>query len=225
LQEFTQLPAGTICLFTRPVVPGRTKTRLAHGVGADAAASLAEAFLIDSYNLVTTIHAGRVIVCLAESGPLPELTPRPQTWLQGGGDLGERMAHAAIHALTSDPSWVIIVGSDSPGLPSSHLRRAVHLLQSGADSVLGPAEDGGYYLLGLRRCPPALLSRLDWGTAHAARDTLGRLRDQGFDPQLLPTWFDIDTCEDLGRLQQLLDEGLAVAPETLHALIRLVAPS
>ena len=219
------MPAGTICLFTRPIVAGRTKTRLAHGVGPDVAASLAEAFLIDSYNLVTTIHPGRVIVCLAESGPLPELTPRPQTWLQGSGDLGDRMAHAAIQALTSDPSWVIIVGSDSPGLPSSHLRLVVHFLQSGADSVLGPAEDGGYYLLVLRRCPPELLSRLDWGTPHTANDTLRRLRDQEFDPQILPTWFDIDTREDLNRLQQLIDKGLAVAPETSHTLTRLVAPA
>jgi glycosyltransferase A (GT-A) superfamily protein (DUF2064 family) len=135
------------------------------------------------------------------------------------------MARAAIQALTGDPSWVIIVGSDSPGLPSSHLRQAQHLLQSGADSVLGPAEDGGYYLLGLRRCPPGLLSRVDWGTARAASDTLHRLRGQGFDPQLLPPWFDIDTSEDLNRLQRLLDKGLAVAPETRHTLMRLVAPS
>lgn len=219
------MPAGTICLFTRPIVPGRTKTRLAHTLGPSVAASLAEAFLIDSYNLMLTTHPGRTVVCLAEPGPLPELTPRPQTWLQGTGDLGERMVHAAIQALASDPSWVIVVGSDSPGLPSSHLLQAVHLLQNGADSVLGPADDGGYYLLGLRRCLPGLLSQLDWGTAHTADDTLRRLRGQGFDPQILPSWFDIDTSEDLDRLEQLLDEGLAVAPKTRDTLMRLVAPA
>lgn len=212
---------GSVCLFTKPVIAGRTKTRLAESIGAAAAARLAEAFLIDTYQLVKRTYSGQVVLCLSENGPLPRLEPPPELWSQGTGDLGERMERVFRRALEPARSWVIVIGSDSPGLPPSYLARAISLLDQGHDAVLGPAADGGYYLLGLRRCPPALLTNLRWSTSESASLTLARLRLHGYTTTLLPSWFDVDVASDLERLGRLLARGGIHAPHTALTLDQL----
>jgi uncharacterized protein len=216
--------AGILCIFTRPIAPGLTKTRLIPAYGAANAARLAGAFLRDTYDLVSRLRLGSVVVSVAAQGPLPQLDPPASLWHQGPGDLGDRMTRAAARALSHGYAWIVVLGSDSPGLPPELLIEAVQALDAGASAVLGPAVDGGYYLLGLAHCPPRLLAGLRWDAPDTRAQTIQRLEAQGIRPHLLPEWFDIDVPADLTRLQQLLENKQVHAPHTrsvLEALKRL----
>jgi hypothetical protein len=116
---------------------------------------------------------------------------------QGGGDLGERMKHA-FHEAPSGP--VVMIGADAPGLRARHLRAAFDALK-GADAVFGPAEDGGYWLIGLARKNPApdLFDGVRWSTKHALADTLKSL-PQRFDVRMLETLRDVDEARDLATI-------------------------
>lgn len=96
----------------------------------------------------------------------------------------------------------LLVGTDTPTLPTAYLQRACDALQRGAaDVVLGPSEDGGYYLIGLRRPVPELFTGMPWSSSTVAAETLARIRRLGLRLALLPGWFDVDRGEDLARLR------------------------
>ena len=209
---------GILCIFTRPTTPGLTKTRLIPAYGAANAARLAEAFLLDTYELVSGLKLGSVVVSVAADGPLPRLEPPASIWRQGPGDLGDRMTRVAARALAQDYPWVVLLGSDSPGMPAALLVEAVQALDRGSSAVIGPALDGGYYLLGLADCPPRLLAGLSWSGSDTRTQTIERLEAHGLRPYLLPEWFDIDVPADLARLALLLDENEARAPHTRRVL-------
>lgn len=210
---------GVIAVFAKPPRPGEVKTRLAATVGDSAAAELARAFFDDVWEGVGRLTNARRV--LASTSPELERfgLAAAEVWLQGEGDLGERMERVARRALESAP-WFIAVGSDSPGLPLAALEAAsAALLRS--DAVLGPASDGGYYLLGLRRLEPGLLANLPWSTSGTLAATRARLVERGFSVATTQEWFDVDDAEDLERLRAELARGTLRAPRTATALARL----
>jgi glycosyltransferase A (GT-A) superfamily protein (DUF2064 family) len=89
-----------------------------------------------------------------------------------------------------------------------------------SDAVLGPSDDGGFYLIGLKRCPDGLLSGIGWSQPDTFSQTLSRLRDIGMSVTILETWFDVDTPKDLSRLQALIENGTIIAPRTAEAISR-----
>ena len=109
---------------------------------------------------------------------------------QGGGDLGARMARV--------PAPTIIIGSDCPGVTPELFRVAAHELAE-REVVIGPASDGGYYLIGLARPMPFLFADMAWSTDTVVAETLARLAARGIGPAILPELDDIDTPEDLAR--------------------------
>ena len=111
----------------------------------------------------------------------------------------------------------VAIGTDSPGLPPRLLDAAGRALAT-ADAVIGPCEDGGFYLLGLTRCPPGILADLPWSATDTFARTVARLREHGLEAEVLPPWFDVDTASDLPRLRGLLSRGEIEAPETDRAL-------
>jgi rSAM/selenodomain-associated transferase 1 len=115
---------------------------------------------------------------------------------QEGDDLGEKMYHALewMDAEVDGPS--VIVGSDSPDLPTEWIREGLDALTR-CPMVLGPCQDGGYYLVGSDEPRYALFDGVDWSTSDVLKQTLSRARDCGFSPYMLPRWRDIDTVEDL----------------------------
>lgn len=115
---------------------------------------------------------------------------------QGAGDLGERLHRAAA------PYPVIFIGADAPDLRADHLRSAAAALNAHA-AVIGPATDGGYWLLGLAQAVAALFDAVDWGTDQVFAQTLRRLRASGIEPALLPVLHDLDRPEDLARWPDL----------------------
>jgi glycosyltransferase A (GT-A) superfamily protein (DUF2064 family) len=102
----------------------------------------------------------------------------------------------------------ILIDSDTPTLPTERLERAVAVMkEGGCDLVLGPSEDGGYYLIGLRRLHPELFEGMPWSTPTVLEETLRRARALGLSAFTLPAWYDVDTAADLARLQADLAAG------------------
>lgn len=208
---------GRICVFFKSPVAGSVKTRLIPAVGAERAARLAEAFFLDTWDAVCRLHWADAIV--ATTGPIPNhvKTVDPvRVWAQGDGDLGERLERVLRRAL-SDAPFAMALGADSPGLPTRLLAQARAALDS-CDAVLGPCEDGGFYLLGLRRCPPRLLADIPWSQPHTFAHTLSRLQEAGLKVRTLEPWFDVDQPEDLAKLRHMISDGGVSVPETARAL-------
>lgn len=205
-----------VCIFAKPPVPGTVKTRLAE---PRRAAELARAFLVDTCVAVRAMPWADAVVATTTpfDGDLAAQLGVP-FWLQGDGDLGARLERVLRRALASSPA-AFAIGADTPGLPRELLDRARAALET-ADAVLGPTDDGGFYLIALRRCPDGLLADLPWSTSETFAATLARLRDRGLSTVVLDSWFDVDRPEDLQRLQTLLDTGAVSAPWTVEALNR-----
>jgi rSAM/selenodomain-associated transferase 1 len=182
--------------------PGRVKTRLAAAIGDQAAlrvyTRLAEHTLAEVRALAADGIAVRVHYAPADAGEAV------RTWLGDGplylpqaeGDLGARMRDAFARAFAAGAERVVIVGSDLPELSASLLRRAFELLDS-HPAVVGPARDGGYYLLGLRGTIEGIFAGIEWSTSSVLRATLERLRAAGAEPAILEVLSDVDTVADL----------------------------
>lgn len=209
----------SVCLlvFAKAPRPGAVKTRLAASIGAEAAAQLARAFLADTWQRVNGLGwAAPKLAVPAGTHADFGLHPRPELWLQGEGDLDRKLDTVLTRALATFPS-ALALGADSPSLPLAYLEKARTELAT-ADAVLGPAEDGGFYLLGVKRWKARLLERVAWSTAAACQQTLSALVGAGLRVRVLSPWFDVDTAADLERLRTALGDDPAAAPHTARLL-------
>jgi rSAM/selenodomain-associated transferase 1 len=191
---------------------GRTKTRLAEAIGASAAAELSACFLHDVAAAIEAVDEAlgrRGYGVYAPAGAeqvLRDLFP-PQfgLFLQAGENFGDVLFGAARALLSAGHDCVLLVNGDSPTLPSSFLVQAIEMLRTPGDRVvLGPASDGGYYLIGLKQPHKHLFDRVAWGTKMVARHTRERAAEIGLEVKLLPEWYDIDDIETLGWLHDEL---------------------
>lgn len=206
-----------ICVFAKPARPGEAKTRLIERHGQEGAADLARSFFIDTWRAVSALSWARAIVATTDTGnPQWEAIPPASVWPQGEGDLGERLERIMRRALT-EAELAIAIGADTPGLPGRFLDQACAALAS-ADAVLGPSDDGGFYLVGLSRCPTGLFADLPWSEPSTFAATRARLVDHGMKVRRIDPWFDVDRPEDVERLRGLLSRGTIVAPETAARL-------
>jgi hypothetical protein len=212
-------PDTVICVFAKPPRAGEAKTRLAPAVGLEGAAALARAFLGDVWAGVRRLPWARVV--LASAGPWPEgLLPAPvEVWPQGEGDLGARMERVLRRGLEEAP-YALALGGDSPGLPLAYLEAARAALAE-ADAVFGPSEDGGFYLLALRRLPEGALAGLPWSQPETLAATEARLESLGLRVGRVAPFFDVDLPADLERLEAELASGTLRAPATAEALAAL----
>lgn len=195
--------SGHLLIFAREPVLGRVKTRLAAGIGAEAALATYRELLALTARAIAAAGVPAT-VWLAEE-PVPPCEPaqfRPEwpglPWrVQPPAEsLGARMAHAFSAAFAAGAGQAIIIGTDCPGLSAKLLQRAFELLLS-HDVVLGPAADGGYYLLGMNKLEPELFANKDWSTATVLPDTLADAVRLGLRVAQLPTLHDVDSAEDL----------------------------
>lgn len=207
---------GIIAVFAKPPRPGAVKTRLAASVGDEAAAALARAFLEDTWRSLQSLAGARLVLAGTASESADYGLSSAELWPQGDGDLGARMERIARRALEVAP-WFIALGTDSPGLPTRILDAARAFLER-CDAVLGPAADGGYYLLGLRRAEPGLLAGLPWSAPTTYAATAERLSQRGYTAAAVEPWFDVDEMDDLRRLGAALASGALAAPRTAAAM-------
>jgi len=146
----------------------------------------------------------------------------PERWTlvsQGEGSLGARLWRVCEHLLHAGFSQLILIGSDSPTLPIEHLERARCALEEHPVAI-GPADDGGYYLLGLATRAPSLFEEIDWSTERVFAQTVAKARAAGLTFERLPAHYDVDVPEDLARLESEFDsiEARALAPRTARVI-------
>lgn len=188
------MPDARLVLFTRYPEPGKAKTRLIPAVGEAGAANVHRQL---AERTVAAMRASALEIEIRYTGA--EAT-RFADWLgadlsliaQGDGDLGDRL-RAAIGAPP-----VIFVGADCPDLTADLLREAADALTK-HDVVIGPAEDGGYWLIGISARHDWLFTDMSWGTEAVLPETLRRLAEHDIEPKLLPILADCDRPEDLAR--------------------------
>jgi rSAM/selenodomain-associated transferase 1 len=205
-----------LCILVKAPRPGEVKTRLARKIGPVLAAALARAFFEDTLALARSLPWARVVVAVAGDPAALAVPAGLDVAAQGPGDLGERMERTLVRALAAGDR-ALLVGTDSPGLPVSLLEAARSALSS-HDAVLGPADDGGFYLLGLHRCERGLLSGLPWSRSDTLLHTEARLRSTGRTVARTAGWFDVDEPADLVRLARLTARGEVHAPATARTL-------
>ncbi len=197
--------------------PGRVKTRLSPPLSPDEAAALAQALLDDTVRACLSVTGADLFLGYASSSgssdwfaarfPCAGLLP------QGEGDLGARMARLFESVLGAHAA-AVLVGADLPLLTAARIEAALDALTTPGSVVLGPALDGGYYLVGLRRPQPALFAPMAWSTPGVLAETLQRARGAGLSATLLPPERDLDTPSDLEWLETVrtgLPAGSAVA--------------
>ena len=188
-----------VCVFAKPPIPGIAKTRLALDIGHEAAAALAEALLRDIWQVVCAVEGIVPVLAVSQMRPFPDPFRQAAMWPQGEGDLGAKMERIFRRGLDQF-AGVIAVGSDIPQLRAAHIEDAILALKED-DAVLGPSPDGGYYLLGLKRCPKGLLGNLPWSCCETLRATEHRLRSREFSVRKLQPLSDIDVAADLSLLR------------------------
>ncbi len=206
---------GDVIVFTKAPRPGFGKSRLAAEIGTDAAHELATAFLEDTVER-TTARASRFFVAVAPPDAVPDLMSTlsaTEVFAQAVcGDLGSKLQAAFDEAFASGATSPVLLGSDSPTLPA-HLISIAHRALETSDVVLGPAEDGGYYAIGLRAPAPAVFEGIEWSTPRVLEQTLARCAAAGLEVFFLPYWYDVDDAAGLERLvgDPLLGAATAVA--------------
>jgi rSAM/selenodomain-associated transferase 1 len=216
-------------LFAKWPQRGVVKTRLAAATSAPWAADVAQAFLKDVLLRLTQVDARRVLVYSPKDADKYfaglvrgdfELLP------QVHGDLGERLFAFFSHMLGEGAERVVVVGTDSPTLPVALVEAALDQLQN-ADVVLGPATDGGYYLIGCAQRVPPVFHGIAWSSTSVLAETVSRLQQASLRLALLPPWYDVDTLDDWRMLRgHLLAMRCAgVDPEVPHTEALPAKPS
>jgi rSAM/selenodomain-associated transferase 1 len=199
--------------------PGRVKTRLATTLGDEPVCALYRAFVLDLADRLARLPYEVIWAYDPAPAPFATLLPGARCVAQVEGDLGARMAHAVAAAFDERPGPVMVLGADVPHVSAGCLEEAAAV--AAGRVVLGPAEDGGYYLIALARPAPELFADVPWGGDGVLRATQDRARRLGLETHLLPVTFDVDEAGDVGRLRALLETGAVALPRTAAVLASL----
>ncbi|MBB4602280.1 hypothetical protein HNQ93_002151 [Hymenobacter luteus] len=187
-----------LLLFARRPELGRVKTRLAADLGDEAALAVYRRLLAHTQAVAAPVAAHRT-VWLAEAGPAADLSDEwggYEQQPQPPGDLGQKMQAAFAQSFARGAAAVVIIGTDCPGLTTAHLTAAFRALET-HDVVLGPATDGGYYLLGMKQLWPDLFQNKAWSTETVRAATEADVQRLKLSLCLLPELRDVDTAADL----------------------------
>jgi len=209
------MPHDTLIVFTRLPLPGKTKTRLIPALGAEGAADLQRRMTLQTVGRAWAACAAlpdtRLIIA-HEGGTTREM----RDWLgplrfqkQAQGDLGTRLTHAMMAAHAQGARKIVIIGTDCPDLTEEHLLAAFTMLDE-SDVVLGPAHDGGYYLIGMREPQPCLFEAIPWSTGEVFAVTQQRASEAGLSLGVLPTLADVDEPADVAQAEAVLAKGRSV---------------
>lgn len=207
----------TLGIFAKFPEAGRVKTRLAAVLGEASAARLAAAFVADTLASVRSLPCERWVAYAPDDARsrawfAAQAGTDVRLWPQPAGDLGARLSAFCGERLTGPASRVVVIGSDSPNLPVAFVQEAFERLER-CDVVMGPACDGGYYLLGLRggtvsegdgdrwSWPAVVFTGIEWSGSRVLEQTRAAVRAAGRSLELLAPWYDVDTPDDLRRLR------------------------
>ncbi len=205
------MPQPLVVVMVKAPRAGEVKTRLVPPLLESEAASLAACFAQDTvFNAQQVVS--NVLVAYAPADArvdLEAILPANLLWLEQDGDnLGERLHSVAAFVSNLGYSPFVILGADSPTLPTGFIQQALNVLTAGeADISLGPTDDGGYYLVGLRSPVAGLFQNIDWSTPSTYEQTATNAANLDLRLQSLGCWYDVDTRADLKRLQNELNDS------------------
>lgn len=194
-------------IFVKQPIAGKVKTRLAAKLGDQAAADIYESFVRHIVHKVSPLDAVKTLAYVADETPaetehyFSQIAGQSfELWPQPNGDLGHRMTDFFRSQFDSGATRVVLIGSDSPTLPADYLEQAFGLLES-KRVVIGPAMDGGYYLVGMNRFTPEMFTDIEWSSNAVLKQTVERLQSINATLGVLPPWYDIDTIDDLEMMR------------------------
>ena len=201
-----------LAVMTKAPQAGRVKTRLTPPLTPEEAASLNTCFLRDTAVAISeAVNGGKaqgvgVYTPVGAESAYSEILPGKFILVPQRGDkFGERLLAATHDLLQLGFSAVCLIDSDSPTVPSNAFEQAVEYLSRAEDSVvLGPSDDGGYYLIGLKNPHREVFDRIDWSTERVLEQTIAAAREIDLPVHLLPVWYDVDDRTTLSRLCQEL---------------------
>jgi rSAM/selenodomain-associated transferase 1 len=203
--------SNRIVIFSKSADPDSVKTRMRPTLTSEQCLTLHLALLKDTIDKVRDMSS---VLYLSGSGFLP-FESGMQVRMQTGNDLGERMLYAFAEELERF-SKVIIIGIDSPTLPPEEIVRAFDVLEN-HEVVLGPSDDGGYYLVGLNKLIHEMFQEIRWGTSEVLFQTLQKIK--GHRHLLLNTYFDVDWPQDLTRLRAELEQEDGMSLENVRSWV------
>jgi len=189
-------------LFAKHWQPGQVKTRLAQKIGSERAAAVYFQFVTTLLDRFRDFGKQQWVAYTPSDSASEFETLLPVGWQlepQSTGDLGERMRSFFERRFVSGCSRVVLLGSDSPNVPLEYIRQAFDHLNR-QDVVLGPTEDGGYWLVGAAGKVPEIFNSIPWSTPQVWSATLAAIRTAELSHAELPTWYDVDEYKDLVRL-------------------------
>jgi uncharacterized protein len=215
---------SAVAIMAKAPQPGQVKTRLCPPLSHGEAAQLYQCFLLDKIAQVNALLRVTPVVSYSpdeSKSVFQDLTP-PHFILipQRGDDLGARILFTFDQLFRQGYTQVIVIDSDTPTLPIAYLERGLRLIAACQnDVVLGPTEDGGYYLIGLRQPHPELFERMPWSTSQVFPETRCRAEQSGLTVAYTDAWYDVDTPEDLARLiESLAHHQAGLAQQTRQFL-------
>ncbi len=197
--------SARVAVFARAPVPGKVKTRLVPALGGEGAAALHRALVTRALEAAIEAGLGPVELWCAPDARDPFFRSCGERLgvsliSQHEGDLGARM-RGAFETMLAASARALLIGSDIPAMTADYLRAADAALAEGCDAVIGPAEDGGYVLIGLSRVAPGLFEGIDWGGPEVLQETRSRMARAGWRYRELPVLWDVDRPEDLSRVE------------------------
>jgi rSAM/selenodomain-associated transferase 1 len=210
-------------------VPYQVKTRMIPSLAPEVVSSLYYNFLLDKIEQVKIIDAQAFIAYTPqfELDFFRSIAPSGFNLInQVGTDLGKRLVNVSKRLFGQDYKKVLILDSDTPNLPIEYIRKGIEQLKK-SDVVLGPCEDGGYYLIGLGASQPLLFEDIPWSTSSVTELTMKKAKRCGLTVSLLEKWYDVDTIHDLLRLKGDLEscsedqKSVFFCKNTYHEICRL----
>jgi rSAM/selenodomain-associated transferase 1 len=200
---------NAIVIMAKKPEPNKVKTRLISDFNPVLASEIYHGFLLDRIEQIGRFsHWDHFIAYTPESSKqfFERLIPKHFSLIpQRGNDLGERLSNISFSFFNNKYKKMIMIDSDSPNLPSNFIISSFEYLND-SDIVLGPCEDGGYYLVGLRMHIPEIFRDIPWSTPYVTHATKEKAQSVGRTVSLLKKWYDVDTKEDLIRLKNDLDK-------------------
>jgi len=187
----------SLIIFIKNPIAGKTKTRLAASVGHERALKMYHQLMRHTREQAQGLQSTQRLLYYSEFVVDDDAWPSTafNKLVQEGADLGERMNNAFASALSEGAEKVVIIGSDCPGITTELLQKAFQAL-SNHDLVIGPALDGGYYLLGMKSKHPALFQDISWSTENVAHQTRSKAQELGLSTAELIPLSDVDYLED-----------------------------
>ena len=211
-------------IFAKYWQAGAVKTRLAADIGPEAAAAIHRECVHVLLERLAKVRCGCHVLAFSPIGSQDAFRMLAgDVWKlhsQSDGDLGVRMRAYFEQSFQSGARRVVLLGSDSPTIPIEYVEGAIELLRD-FPVVLGPSEDGGYYLIGAKEVAPNIFDDIKWSTDEVWSQTVARLDQLGISFGQLPVWYDVDVLEDLRRLNLEL-EGSLLADKVIAPLRKVV---